>query len=69
MRQLNVVRSTKATNDDTKADADADADAKIHINNNNNGVIRRSVQFSINNNSIDSKNLRSLKTLIDDLEN
>lgn len=67
MRQLNVVRSTKATNDDTKADTDADA--KIHITNNNNGVIRRSVQFSINNNSIDSKNLRSLKTLIDDLEN
>lgn len=73
MRKLNVVRSAKA-NDDAKADADVDvdrdADAKINNNSsNNNRMIRRTVQFSINNNSKDNKNHRSLKTLIADLEN
>lgn len=62
MRKLNVVRSTKG-NDDTKVSSDEDA------NNNKNHMIRRTVQFSINNNSKDGKNHRSLKTLIADLEN
>lgn len=62
MRKLNVVRSTKGS-DDTKVSSDEDA------NNNKNHMIRRTVQFSINNNSKDGKNHRSLKTLIADLEN
>lgn len=67
MRKVNVVRSTPANDD---GDTKADSNVKIYNNNNSKtNNIKRSVQFTINNNSKDRKNLRSLKTLIADLEN